>query len=431
MRRVGLSLCIAALLTTTVQAAHAADLSSEGAEVHFSGSSPAGHTLAVFARPVQRADGTASLDVLARRVGSDGRPVGSKVLLGQDAVPGPNLVGEALAVAYDARRGRWLVAWSGREPGMPELDCSGPARQAPVPAPACRQAKREIFVRVVDRTGRAAGPARKVTATGADDDVYAVGAVPALAYDRRTDRFLVVSIAVRLRESGNALVARSLRPDGTPAGAPRSLPAGGSSRSAAAETRVVSDPSGGFLLAYIAGGEMFDDRELYTRALTADGDPEGEPAVVSQPGRPGVGGLQMAGDGRDVLAVWAEAPPGGSSGWRARRLAASGVPRGEAVSLSFTVGTGRVAVAAFGTGWVYAFTAERPRGGHAVLVRRAQPDGSAVGASRVVSEDDAVSPGVTDAGRGRALVGWTHMPVSRETSAPPPPARPRVGLIRP
>jgi len=129
--------------------------------------------------------------------------------------------------------------------------------------------------------------------------------------------------------------------------------------------------------------------------------------------------------------VWAEAPPGGSSGWRARRLAASGVPRGEGVSLSFTVGTGRVAVAAFGTGWVYAFTAERPRGGHAVLVRRAQPDGSAVGASRVVSEDDAVSPGVTDAGRGRALVGWTHMPVSRETSAPPPPARPRVGLIRP
>lgn len=431
MRRIGLSLCLAALLTTTAQAAQAADLSSAGAEVHFSGPSAAGHTLAVFARAVQRADGTASLDVLARRVGGNGRPVGRKVLLGQDAVPGPNLVGEALAVAYDSRRGRWLVAWSGREPGMAEVDCSGPPRQGPVPTFACRQAKREIFVRVVDRAGRAAGPARQVTTTGAADDAYAVGAVPALAYDRRTDRFLVVSIAARLRESGNALAARSLRPDGAPSGAPRSLPAGGSTRSAASETRLVGDSRGGFLLAYIAGGESFDDRELYSRALTVDGDPEGEPAIVSQPGRPGVSGLQMTTEGRDVLAVWSESGPGGSRGWRARRLAASGSPRGGGVSLPFTVGTGRVEVAAFGAGWVYAFTAERPRGGHAVLVRRAQRDGSPVGASQVVSEDDAVSPTVTDAGRGRLLVGWTHMPVSRESSAPPPPARPRVGLIRP
>ena len=431
MRFRRLVLPIAAALGASATPAHAADLTSVGSDVRFAGPADSGRALAVFIRAVQSPGAPASLDVLARRVGRDGRPLGRKVLLGQDAAPGPALVGEAVAVAYDSRRRSWLVAWSGREAGMAVVNC-GPAPSGPISGPPCRQAKREIFVRRVDRTGRAAGPARRITATGSAQDAFAVGAVPALAYDRRADRFLLLSVASIPRE-GSTLAAQPLRPDGTPAAAARTLAVGAGTRSSASETRVVAAPRGGFLLAYTAGGEQFDvrDRELYTQAMSAAGDPEGGPTQISKPGRPGASGLRIAVNDRDVLALWSESGSGASKGWRARRLTRDGRPRGGTTLLPFTVGTGPVDVAAFGSGWLYGYTEERPEGGHAALVRRGRSGGRPVGGSRVVSDDDAVSPSVTDAGQGAALVGWTYSPVTRGSADPPPPARPRVGTTRP
>ncbi len=428
VRRVRIALAAAALCCSA-DVAQAADLAVEGGDVRFPAEASSRGTLAVFSRFERAADGTAGLDVLARRVGADGRPQGDAVLVGKGAAPGPGLVGEAYAVAFDRRRTRWLVAWSGREPGMAQASC-GPPQTFPVSTPACVQAKREVFVRVVDADGGVADPARRITATGDPGDAYASGAAPAVAYDSRADRFLLVSVAADPRRLGGTLVSHVLDRAGAPVRDGTTLPLTGN----AAATELVSGPDGGYLLGFAGfGGSDPAERELRVRPLTAAGRPRGRTVTVSPSGGPGASGIRLAMD-RDrgeALAVWAEARSGASSGFRARRLTVGGRPRGGGVPLPFTVGTGRVDVVGFGRGWLFGVTEERPEIGHAVLVHRGRADGRVVGAARVVSDDDAVTPGLADLGKGRALVGWTLSPVSRGTAEAPPPPRPRVRLVRP
>lgn len=418
------------LLATTVLTlgsaapVEAEDLSSYGEDVRLAGPASEGRALAVFTRTVVRDDGSTSLDVLARRVGRDGRPLGEELLVGQDAAPGPGVVGDAATAAYDSRRRRWLVAWSGHEPGMAQVPCPPPHP----PEYACRRAKREIQVRVVDASGRLGGAARQVTETGAPDDVGAIGAVPALAYDRRTDRFLLVAAA--FRENLGMLVDRVLTADGVPAGASRQLALTAAPNTPVPEARLAALPQGGFLLAFTSG-----DMELHTRPLGASGRPRGRTRTISKPGRPGAFSPALAVDATtgEALVVWFEARSGAKGGVRARRLAADGRSAGRTRELPFPVGVGAVSVTPFGRGWLYGFTEERamPVLGRAALVHRAGRSGALTGSPGVVSEDDAAGPAVVDAGGGRALVGWTYRPVSRGPLPMQIPPRPRAQLVRP
>jgi hypothetical protein len=400
--------------------AGAEDLAARGGTPTLLRDVATGQGLAVWARSAE--DGSGFSDVVARPLDRAGRPAGAEVVVASDALAPPGLVGAMFDVALDTRRHRFVVVWSGWQPGMAEEACtvSGP----PGIAPPCRLRDQELFVRVLDGAGRPLGDARRLTSTGRPDDVAATASAPALAYDARAHGYLLAyrvgtSLgrgALRLRRLGIAGVAR---------GGEHAVRRGSS---ALPEARVVGGPGGGFVLVYTWGPEL-RQREAYARALRADGAPAGRDYAVSPRGGPGADGLEVA-HRSSTLVVWAEARRGASDGFRARRLKSSGRPAGRAVGLPYEVGVGRLSAAPAGRGWVYAFTQSRPQLGHAVLVQRARGNGRVAGRPREVSGDDAMAPSALAWSGGRLLVGWTQVPVMRGSAPPPGPAHPRIALVR-
>lgn len=152
--------------------------------------------------------GNMTMRLYASALDATGRPSGAANLFGDGFSPdfmGPHLI----AMATDVRRGRYLVAYTATKPGMG----SSPCEPLPTPPPGaivfptdpqrqCAIVDQEIFVRVLDRAGRAVGPERQITSVGAPASGLFRSGAPNVSYDARSDSYgacEVVPGADRLR----------------------------------------------------------------------------------------------------------------------------------------------------------------------------------------------------------------------------------------
>ncbi|MEZ5081456.1 MAG: hypothetical protein R2878_12540 [Thermoleophilia bacterium] len=134
--------------------------------------------------------GSTRTGVFVRLVGSDGVPVSPEMQL--STVDGAELP----AVAYDARRNEFMVAFDGM---------AGPNEF-------------EAFVHRVDATGTPIGPDIRVSSAGPDGDpAYAAGEVD-IAWGSARDEYLVVWSGSDLSPQEYEISAQRITPDGTEVG---------------------------------------------------------------------------------------------------------------------------------------------------------------------------------------------------------------------
>ena len=121
---------------------------------------------------------------------------------------------------------------------------------------------------MLDRTGRAVGPERQVSSTGPPaSGLFRAGAAT-VAYDARSDSYLVTFAALVTGDSEDAaLVAQRLRPDGSPLGEARTLALQPEPLAKRPNATLVADPRGGYLLVYIWG--QYNRQAIYARRLRA------------------------------------------------------------------------------------------------------------------------------------------------------------------
>ncbi|HEV2060670.1 MAG TPA: hypothetical protein VGR11_15055, partial [Solirubrobacteraceae bacterium] len=252
---------------TVAPAAHAAPevvvAGGDGVLMAVAAEPGSGRGIAITGRGAPDGNGFISLDLFASALDAAGRPSGAKQSVGGGMKPDFSLIGGAqLSVATDTKRRRHLVAWSAHKAGMGRTPCPPSGLQPSLMTadlPPCFTDDTEIFVRVVERTGRARGPERQVTNVGPPSSGMFSSAGGSIVYDAKTDTMLLVFAARLSGESGRAaLVVQRLRPDGTPLGAPRPLALRPQAQSAGPLTRLVADPRGGHLLVY-TWGERYDD----------------------------------------------------------------------------------------------------------------------------------------------------------------------------
>ncbi|MBW3607980.1 MAG: hypothetical protein KY463_06445 [Actinobacteria bacterium] len=411
--------CVAA----TAPAAHAAPevvvADGDGVLMAVAAEPGSGRSIAITGRAAPDGNGFVSLDLFASPLDAAGRPAGPKQLVGGGMKPDFSLIGGAqLSVATDTKRRRHLVAWSAHKPGMGRTACPPSGLQPSLMTadlPPCFTDDTEIFVRVVERTGRARGPERPVTNVGPPSSGMFSSAGASIVYDAKTDTVLLVFAARLTGEAGRAaLLAQRLRPDGTPLGPPRRLALRPQALSAGPLTRLVADPRGGHLLAY-TWGERDDDRRLYARRLTPAGQPSGPTRTLSADA---VGGVQLAFDRRRrrALVVYSSAVPGAENGVRARLLSAAGRPLAAAANLPYRLRAGPVVVASDPArgGWAYGFVRDSSGPARQVFVQRATSTGRPAGTPRMVSQPAhrAGEPLLASTGGGTLLVGWTDTKIA-------------------
>jgi len=260
-----------------------------------------------------------------------------------------------------------------------------------------------------------------VTTKGPADRPEFEGVTPSVAYDRRSDGYVLVHAGTTRGDvTRGELFSQRLSADGKPLGGVRRLDLRPGADSAAPLARLAPDPAGGVLPAF-TWGPVANGAELYTTKLDANGRP-GRVRAISKPGGPGAAGVELApaSRGREALVVWADARSGASSGFRARLLRADGRPARSAVELPFRQGAGAVVVAPLtdASGWRYAFLADDRSSSceicRRVSVRRARRDGRALGATRTISPSGvlAANPLLAPLRRGAHVVGWDEPPVS-------------------
>lgn len=419
MARIACLLLMVVCLLALPTAAGAAPrtLSEDGAAPELLADPGTGRTLAVWSRTSTDHGGALASDIVARVLDRSGRPVGPLQTIGTGAIPDPAYNGGSqLSVVLDRRRHRWLVAWSGHEPGMARASCrrmGGPFDFTDYST--CASRHREIVVRVLDGLGRPIGEERPVTATGAADDPDAAAVIPSAAYDARNDAFLVAyADATDSQNTRGVLRARRLRADGSPLGGQRLLALRPQADSINPLVRLAARPRGGFLVAF-TWGEGFGDRHLFLRRLTPGGQTTGSTRRLTSAGGPGAGGIDLVPDaaGRRALILWSLAKPGASSGFRATPVDLDGDPVARTASLPYTVGVGPMAAApeAEGRGWLYAFAREREAPRQDLAVQQATRTGRPVGDRRRVSAEGEFrpqEPAVAPAGPDRFLMAWTE-----------------------
>lgn len=420
-----------ALLVAAPWAASATGVAiGEGGGASLATDPSSGRTLAITGKVVPDGDGFVSGDLYSRVLSERGRPLGSARRIGGGQKP--NLIfasgGQATTTAVDSRRHRHLVAWEAHKPGMGRSPCPPPPPQPP-PAPgtpfippfpnqpACVIKDTEIFVRLLDRSGRPLGGELKVSDIGPPDRGELFASAPVVAYDERADSYLLVyAAAVTADDTKGALFVQRIKPNGFPDGPATRLAGQPELVSTGPLTRLAADPKGGFLLAYTWGAD-FTSRGIYAQRLNAAGQLAGPTRLLAAPAGRGAGTIELAFDRRSrrALLISSTSAPG-SSGFQAQQLLASGRPATAPVKLPNGGGNGPV-IAAAGPrrgSWTYAFTRRAERLANHVFVQRATAGGRPLGRARRVTSVDAraLGPQISALSRGRLLVGWGQEGVS-------------------
>jgi hypothetical protein len=264
----------------------------------------------------------------------------------------PNGGAPTIPGAYSKERSRFLVLWSGWEPGMATATW---CFENPFPAtpPECQQVRdQEIFVRVVAADGSPVGPARRVSTTGSADSITSWASYPSAIWDAASNRWLVAYSANDADARTTRMLIQALEPDGAPFGPPVALDDQAPPVELFFSGHLVERPGPGASI-FFMWGQRYKERELFVAPVDANAN-AGARVQVSPVGLPGVSGPQFAPAGRNVLALWAEDRSGRPHPWRARRLSKSGLPRGPLLDLSSRFGRDGLAVTgARARGWLY------------------------------------------------------------------------------
>ena len=367
--------------------------------------------------------GNMTMRLYATALAADGRPTGPARMFAP--IWSPDLMGPHLvSISTDTRRGRHLVAYTASKDGMGVSPCR------PLPAPStpeaaamqawlvgdrsgCTIRDQEIFVRVLNRAGRAVGPERQVSSIGpAASGLHWSGAAN-LAYYRRSDSYLLVFNALATGdEEEAAVISQRLRPDGRPLGAPRVLALQPEPMTERPQTSLIADPRGGYLLVYLWGRSP--QKVLYARRLDADGAPSGPTSALTGQG---IGGFELDVDARRrrVLVVYTRSG-GVDDEIRARLLNLAGQPVGDVLDLPYAIGGGGVTVAAEPASgrWVYGFSRRAKALESQAFVQAADGAGRPQGPVRALSPAAGMSSGsplVTTARGGNVLVRWGETPL--------------------
>ncbi len=367
--------------------------------------------------------GNMTMRLYATALAADGRATGAARMFAP--IWSPDLMGPHLiSIATDTRRGRHLVVYTASKPGMGISPCR------PLPAPSspeaasmqawlvgdnsgCTVSDREIFVRVLDRAGRAVGPERQVSSVGpAASGLYSSGAAN-VAYDRRSDSYLVVFNALATGdEDAAAVLSQRLAPDGRRVGASRVLALQPGAMTPRPQTSLVADPRGGYLLVYLWGQPP--QQVLYARRIDAGGTPSGPTRVLTGKG---IGGFELDVDARRrrVLVIYTRSG-GVDDEIRARMLNLAGQPLGDILDLPYAIGAGGVTVAAEPASgrWLYGFSRRGEGLESQALVQTADSRGRPNAPARPLSPASGVNSGspllMTTRGGGM-LVRWSETPV--------------------
>ena len=363
--------------------------------------------------------GSMTMRLYATALDATGRPSGAANMFGDGFSPdfmGPHLI----SMATDVRRGRHLVAYTATKPGMG----SSPCEPLPTPPPGaivfptdtqrqCAIVDQEIFVRVLDRAGRAVGPERQITSIGAPASGLFRSGAPNVAYDARSDSFVVVfSALVTGDQHASALLSQRLRADGAPLGAPRALALQPGPLAYRPQAALLADPRGGSLLVYTWG--QAGQQRLYARRMRADGALQGTTSVLTGTG---IGGFEVDFDRRHrrVLVVYTRGG-GVENGIRARLLSAGGRPLAAPANLPYRIGAGGVSIASGNDRgrWLYGFVREGKALERQAFVQSADSHGRPQGRARALSpasKSSAAPPLLTAARRGTVLARWFVAPI--------------------
>ena len=364
--------------------------------------------------------GNMTMRLYASALDATGRPSGAANLFGDGFSPdfmGPHLI----AMATDVRRGRHLVAYTATKPGMG----SSPCEPLPTPPPGaivfptdpqrqCAIVDQEIFVRVLDRAGRAVGPERQITSVGAPASGLFRSGAPNVSYDARSDSYVVVfSALVTGDQQASALLSQRLRADGAPLGAPRALALQPEALAYRPQAALLADPRGGSLLVYTWG--QAGQQRLYARRIRADGALQGPTSTLTGTG---IGAFEVDFDRRRRRALVVYTRGGGvEDGIRARLLSAAGRPLADPANLPYRIGAGAITVASDNDSgrWLYGFVREGKALERQAFVQSADRQGALQGPARALSPDSnssAAPPLLTPARRGTVLARWFQAPIN-------------------
>jgi len=366
--------------------------------------------------------GNMTMRLYATALAADGRPTGAARMFAP--VWSPDLLGPHLiAVATDTRRGRHLVAYTASKPGMGISPCRPLPPAAPEAAAmqawlagdlsGCATHDREIFVRVLNRAGRAVGPERQVSSVGpAASGLHGSGAAT-LAYDRHSDSYLVVFNALATGDQeATAVLSQRLAPDGRRVGTPRVPALAPEPTTPRPQTSLVADPRGGYLLVYLWG--RAPQQVLYARRMDPAGAPSGPTSVLTGKG---IGSFELDVDARRrrVLVVYTRSG-GVDDEIRARLLNLAGEPIGDILDLPYAIGGGGVYVAAEPASgrWLYGFSRRGKELESQAFVQGANGAGRPQGPARPLSPAGGTSSGsplLTTARGGNVLARWGETPV--------------------
>jgi hypothetical protein len=365
--------------------------------------------------------GHMTMRLYATALDVSGRPTGGPRMFAP--IWSPDLMGpHPISVATDTRRGRHLVAYTASKPGMGVSPCAPLPPVAPEVAgmaawlfgdqTSCTVTDGEVFVRLLDRAGRAIGPERQVSSVGPPaSGVYRSGA-PSIAYDAPADAFVVVFNAfITEDQQASAVLTQKLRADGRPVGAPRALALEPEPVTTAPQTSLVANPRGGYLLVYTSG--PLGRKALYARRIASDGALAGATTVLTGTG---IGGFELDVDRRSRRVLVAYTRGGGiDSDIRARLVNLAGRPIGEIVDLPYRIGAGGVYVAASGSGsWLYGFSRRGEGLESQAFVQSADSRGRPNTPVRPLSPTSGVNSGspllMTTRGGG-VLVRWGETPI--------------------
>ena len=429
-RRVRFSVLVVVASLTLVPGALAAgevDVSvGEGGAVSVGSDPSSGRSLVVWGQGVPDGHGYVSLDLHSRVIDEDGSPAGPPRRIGGGAKPSMLFGGggQMAAIAADSRRQRHLVAWAAHKPGMGRTPCSPAPPVNPLfgEQPACAQADTEIFIRLLDRHGRPLGNELKVSNVGPPDSGEFFAASPTLAYDERSDSYLLIYTgALTTDQNQGALFVQRIKPNGYPDGPAAALRVQPQRSSHGPATRLAADPRGGFLLVY-SWGATSTSRGLFAQRLTAAGKLTGTRSSLPTAAGGGAGSVELAFDRRRrrALLVSSTSAPG-SSGYQAQQLRASGAPATAPVTLNLPDSNGAVLVASDPRrgGWSYGFGDTAPRLVSRVYVQRANAAGRPLATPRLVTAPDAraLEPRLSATPGGTLIVAWSQQPINCAASA--------------
>ena len=302
--------------------------------------------------------------IFARMLDGNGRPAGPARAVGTTKL-GFGLTMPP-AVVWSPARKQFIIAFQATGPSELSVACGPPATAGPYGlAGGCMQSDTEIYTRVLDRTGRPKGTARRVTSTGRPSELLLTATRPGLALDPRSDRALLTFTAVIGTTGGATRILRAQRLDATGAAIGGPVRIGPGAEGLGVTGRPRPNRNGGWDVVYEGTGKTDLGGHVLSQRVSPSGRLTGRPATVLE----AVGGGQSPGlalqtdprTGR-TLGLWQRSAGFAPGQMTARVLGPTGRPAAGTQALPKTASWRDIAAAPTRTGWALLLTSYVPGG---------------------------------------------------------------------